>query len=397
MRMKTLIILLLLLGVLAGTAAILVYRNSSQRTAKVLGSRLLPSLPVNEVASLTVRSARQTVSMLKKEGGWVVEERFSYPADFGKIADLVRTLKEAKVGREFAGSDETLGRLALREPDDPGAADNEKGTRLLLKDDKQKVLASVILGEQRQADLQRGESPGRYVRLGKEPTVYLIDEQFATVGQQPQDWLDAYLLKTAAAEVKRISCIASHGNKVLYAFVRSEKGKDLQPLGLPASKEINQYALKQLAGALAYLRVEDVVRPAPEAPAAADFPYRLDYELFNGTIYRIYPGKGCSETEPCRLRLEIDYRQPPPGPEKPAATSKSAETKSEAQTPPPEKPEELARQAAKLNERLSPWLYQVTRWQHLAFATDLDSLLEKQVQPPPLTKKAPLSPARKRQ
>ena len=40
-------------------------------------------------------------------------------------------------------------------------------------------------------------------------------------------------------------------------------------------------------------------------------------------------------------------------------------------------PEEYALDAQKMNERLSPWIYVIPKWQHEAFITDLDQLLEK--------------------
>ncbi|MBN2539408.1 MAG: DUF4340 domain-containing protein, partial [Deltaproteobacteria bacterium] len=207
MKMRTLTILLLVLGVLA--TLMILHRGWSPDVAKVQGSRLFDQFPVNEVASLTVISANNTASLVKKEGGWVVEERFSYPADFGKIANLVRTLKEVKVGRQFAGSDETLRRLALKDPEDPAATDTEKGIRLLLKDDKQKILVSILLDQQRNLNNKKPDIPGRYVRLGNESTVYLVDERFATVRKAPTTWLDSTLLKFPAADIKRISCTST--------------------------------------------------------------------------------------------------------------------------------------------------------------------------------------------
>ena len=52
--------------------------------------------------------------------------------------------------------------------------------------------------------------------------------------------------------------------------------------------------------------------------------------------------------------------------------------KSMGQEDSPEKtPQEYAFEAKSLHARLSPWVYKIPQWQHTAFITDLDQLLEK--------------------
>ena len=40
-------------------------------------------------------------------------------------------------------------------------------------------------------------------------------------------------------------------------------------------------------------------------------------------------------------------------------------------------PQEYAVEAKSLNVRLSPWIYKISKWEHIAFITDLNQLLEK--------------------
>ena len=387
MKMRTLVILLLVLGVLA--ALLILHRGWSPDTTKVQGSRLFDQFPVNAVASLTVISANNTASLVKKEGGWVVEERFSYPADFGKIANLVRTLKEVKVGRQFAGSDETLQRLALKDPEDPVATDNEKGIRLLLKDDKQNILISILLDQQQSANNSGQKVPGRYVRLGNDFTVYLVDKRFITVREAPTTWLDSILLKVPRSDIKRISCTSTRDNKELYSFARSGKEEDLQVVsGILTSKPINPLMVNKLADGLAYLNILDVVQPIATPFTAAEFPFRFDYENFNGTIYRIYLGKSNPIPEPCELRLAVDYRRPPSGKELPPPTGNDKK-QAEQQSPSQKTPEEIVLEANKLNERLGPWLYLVSSSQYRTFITDLDRFVMKQAKRSPPDRKLP--------
>jgi outer membrane phospholipase A len=120
---------------------------------------------------------------------------------------------------------------------------------------------------------------------------------------------------------------------------------------------------------------------------------RLEYHLFNGMIYRLYPSKTCSEDDQCLLELEVDYKkslpekketaEPESSKKEEASSEKTPSEKTPSEKTPSEKapsektPEELALEAKELNERLSRWVYVIPRWQHRALITDLDPLLAK--------------------
>jgi hypothetical protein len=367
MRAKSLLILLLLLGLLAAAAALLVHRQASQRAAAVLGTSLLADFPANDVASMTIASADGKVSLSRREGRWVVKERFDYPANFGRIAELVRTLKEAKMGSRFEGTAEVMARLALKDPDDPQAPQGQKGTRIVLKNDKEKVLASVLVGSVRKPEAGARIAAGRYVRLGDSPAVYLIDEELLWGPQGPAAWLAKELVKVSPEEVKRITCVTADGRRTVYAFERPDKDREFHALRLPASQKVQPQELTALNRALRNLWLQDVLGPGAAGLPAGEFPYRLDYELFDGTVYSVYPGKKCSEAEGCLIRLEVSYRPPAPGKGKtgetpPAAAAGKQDPQSEARA---------------LNERLSAWVYRISAMEHQDFKTDLSQLLAK--------------------
>jgi hypothetical protein len=105
-------------------------------------------------------------------------------------------------------------------------------------------------------------------------------------------------------------------------------------------------------------------------------------------LYRLYPGKPCAGDDRCYLRLEAGYEEPAPMEEDKSAedTSKkeapaeetAKEEVSKEEKPSPDKtPEEMRLEAKKLNDRFSPWVYVISNWQHEAFVTNLDQLLEK--------------------
>ena len=70
-------------------------------------------------------------------------ERSDYPADFEKVAGLLRKLWELHAAQDVEVGPSQLGRLQLLEP----GSDPNSGTLINLKDDSTKVLGSLLLGK----------------------------------------------------------------------------------------------------------------------------------------------------------------------------------------------------------------------------------------------------------
>ena len=370
MKTRTLIILLIVLGLLAGAGALITRLEAPDRSKSSLGTPLLKDLSVNDIASISINDPEQSVSLTKHEDRWVVVERFNYPADFSRITDLVRKLKAVKIGRQFESSEEILKRLALKDADDPDAAKDEKGTRILLNDKKKTPLASILLGKTREAGTEGSFPAGQYVRLGRESKIYLIDQHFAYLQKKPADWLDKTLVELKEEEVNKISCLSADSKKPNYTLERREKGKGLEMSNVPAGGKVNSSVVNRLARALTSLRIDDISDPQAHS---MERPKRLEYHLYNGMIYRVYPGKACSEDNRGCLQLEVDYEKPAPEKKEGAEEAASGKEGTSAD----KTPEEHALEAKQLNDRLSPWVYVIPKWQYDALITDAGQLLEK--------------------
>ena len=374
MKTRTLLILILILGILAGAGALIIRLKAPERSQERMGNHLFEQLPVNDIMSITIKGDGEAVTLVKKTDFWVVANRFHYPADFSKIIDLVRNFKDAKIGRQFASSEDKLKRLSLKDPEDSEAPQGTQGIRILLQGEKGASLASILLGKTRKGGEGGAFPDGRYVMLGDEPTIYLIDKHFPLLEKKPSAWLDKELVKVAGDEVKKISCAKDQGKKVVYTLERPKKGNDFETENLQAGQKIDKSKINRLSGALSALRIEDVLDPSTDpVTIGMDASTKLEYHLFNGTIYRVYVGKGCLEADRCYLKVEVDYQKPKGETDKPA----EGESGKKGQGSPKKTPEEYALEAKHLNDRLSPWVYVIPKWQHSAFVTDLDQLLEK--------------------
>jgi len=373
MKIKTLVILLIALCIIAGTWILVIRLQAPDLPQDQMGTSLLGQFPFNEITSITIKSAGNMVSLNKKADNWIVANRFGYPADFSKISGLVRKLKKLKIGRKFEASEETLPRLSLRAPDYADAVETEKGIQVSLKGEKESGTICILLGKTRNTGDHMGMANGQYLKFCEDPDIYMVDNNFSYLEKEPVAWLDKNLSKEDKNNVKKISCLKPDKKRPVYSFERPEKGKDLELLNPKTKKEVKKPALDRLAGALSSLRMEDVADPA-EASKLMDIKgsTRIEYQLFIGIIYRVYLSRECANDKPCYLKLEIDYQKPVEGEQGPSEDSAGQK---EGQDP--EKTSEgYALIAERMNEHLSKWVYIVPKWQHSAFVTDIDELLE---------------------
>jgi hypothetical protein len=342
-----------------------------------MGAYFIEQLPANDIASIVIKTPTAAVSLKKAADAWIVEERFGYPADFARISELVRTLKEVKVGRKFDASDKVLKRLSLKSPDDADASKEEKGTRIRMTDEAGKPVLDMVLGKTRNRDQRKGPPDSQYVMLSAAPDVCLIDKILSPFESGPAEWLEKSPVHVDAGEIRRITCLGPGETPVRYAFERPSRGKDFELMEPTTDRSIKKSSLTRLSNALSSLKIDDVeASSASPESTATEASVRLDYTLFDGRVYHLYTGKACSATVPCRIRLEAAYEAP--GPAKEAADEAAA---TEKEAPVGEKGgEDGAVKATEQNERLKPWVFTIPEWQRQAFFIDLEQLLEKKAE-----------------
>jgi len=196
--------LLLFLVVVLGMAGLIVY-NKQNDVGKsgdpAIGKKLLPNLPVNDVASISIKQGTNQVDLIKKEGTWRVSERNDYPANYSEISDFLIKAADLKVVQSDKVGPSQLGRFELI----PGQGTNA-ALELTLKGQNDKPIQSLLLGKKH---LQKSKTPspygdtgdngwpdGRYVKVGaKSDTVAVISDPLSNVEPKPEQWLSKDFLK----------------------------------------------------------------------------------------------------------------------------------------------------------------------------------------------------------
>jgi len=362
MKLKTFAMLLITCCILLAVVLLVSRPQKTADQSAVMGARLLDRLAVGEIAALTVTSPEATTGLKQTDAGWIVANRFDYPADFSKVVELVQKLSDAKIGRTFPASPEIQARLSLYPPEQPEPPAEQKGTRIVLADADGKTLADLIIGKPREESA--GAGSGSYVLQPPENQVYLVDQDFRLLDKKPGDWLNKKPIDLNPKRIQKVVCFDTRRNRPIYTLARPAEDREPVLSGLPKGKMTAKLKADQVFEALTSLTVEDVADHGRKDTAARfNGAPRFDYHLYDGTVYHVFAGAVLKDDpEKHYFRAEVGYL---PHPEK-------------ADPVQPENQVNPAQEAEKQNIKISPWTYVISKWVYDSFITDPQNLIEKE-------------------
>ncbi|MGZ9014162.1 MAG: DUF4340 domain-containing protein [Burkholderiales bacterium] len=285
MNRKQFLILLVTLLVLGGVGLAMLWQDIAEyrATGAKIGSKVLPEIKVADVAQIELRDAKSNVTLVRKEKGWVVQERNGYPADFKAISDLIIKLIDLKVVQADPIGESLLPRVELVEPGRGEGA----GTQVVLKDGAGKVLSNVVLGKKvLKKDpgnplpaAQDGVPAGRYVRVlsGKERVV-VVSDPLTNAEALPGRWVDKDFFK--AERVKTLTVNPAAGQQ--WRITRDVEWGQWKFIG---GGDLDASAAVGAVNALSQLAVSDVaVGAKPDEQAKAT---TVTAETFDGLTYTL--------------------------------------------------------------------------------------------------------------
>ncbi len=250
------------LGLLAAVSIILVglalytsRSNTAPKSIKRPGEKLLPSLPLNDIESVTVTTEGNTAVIARKDGTWVVESKYGFPANFGKLREQLLKLSDLKIGQIMTVDDAQKEELKV--------TGNSAGS-IVLSGAGNTQLASVILGDTRERPAPEG-SPyggypdGRFVSADEGKSVYLVGDALTQWSGDAMQWVDTELLNIQGVEVTSITITPADGEPIVLS--RVEKDGELELEGLADDEAFDTSKRYSLQSALSYFRFEDLVAP----------------------------------------------------------------------------------------------------------------------------------------
>jgi hypothetical protein len=335
MSFKGLISLVIATAAVLVVAILVVARGGSSASDPQSGAVVLPELTrrANDVARLTLVHGESKTTLQRQGDQWLVEEKSGYPADPGKVRQVLLGLAELRYVEAKTRKPDLYPRL---EVEDAGKKD-AKSTLVTVSTEKGDLLGEIIAGKHRVDELGGGVD-GVYLRKPGDPQSWLargtLDLPGDTLG-----WLDRKVIDLPQDKVKELVLTQADGSKLDLARDKPEDPLALK--GAPANAKLKEGATTTPAEALADLELTDV-RPAADVTFPPEGGVHAEYTGFDGRTVKVtlveQDGKSWAKIE--------------------------ANGSGDAEKP-----------AAELNAKLAPWVYALPDYKAKALKTKLADLV----------------------
>jgi hypothetical protein len=375
---KKQVIFLVIAVVVIGVIALVTYkkRTSVWSEAGQISEKLFANFPLDDVAAITIKTAKAEVNLVKKDDIWRVKERDDFPANFNEISEFLRKMWEMKRGLPIEVGESKLGVLELLPP---GKGTNS-GTLVEFKDKNNKVIATLLLGKKSMKKSPAGgEWPdGRYVMVNNDiKTVSQLTEIFSNIEPKPENWIDKEFFKVEKPKsFELISTNAADSWKIY----RESETNEWKMADLKGDEKADTIKITAVGTSLSYPTFVDVVSSTNKLEdMGLDKPVKVIVETFDGFTYTLKIGKKTADDN-YYLAFNVNANFP-----------------KERQAKPDEKPEEKEKlnkefqdNLKKLKEKyekekkLEKWNYLVTKWTiETILKTRKELLQEKKEEPKP--------------
>jgi hypothetical protein len=238
------------------------------------GERAFPALAgkLGDIASVTVSRNGSTMTFIRDGDSWLVAEKGNYPADAGKISQMVRALADLTLVEAKTQKPDFYPRL---EVEDPGSG---KSALVAVKDKSGAAIAEAIVGKRRY-DRLGGGNDGVYLRKPGEAQAWLARGSLDPSGE-PASWLDRQILDISEKKIAKVILTQPDGTRLVIS--RSAPDAKFAVEDAPADTKFkSESTIGGPAAALETLDLEDV-KPAAELPVPDKDVASASFRTFDG-------------------------------------------------------------------------------------------------------------------
>ena len=359
MKTKQLIILLAVVIVLAAIALLKNHRNNSgwRESLSETASTMLPDdFDESAIYSVTIKDSGRSITMHRGDNGWTIADKYDYPANFKELTRFISDLTETKIAQSVPASPEQLEDMKLT--DESGAVtvtfagkDGSPLKTFLFGKKVEKETDKSQMSPQMMMYGMGGNIPlGRFVSMDGETVI--VANTFALVDDPVKEWFDSEFFKISDMK----SATLSQNNNVIWSASRDSSSADMNLIGdIPADKELDKTKVNAVKSAFSWIRFNDVADPkAPAKEIGMEAPKVLTAIGFDDNIYKITFGAPVDGKQ--YLKVTVSWNgatvRTPAEDEKP-------EDKAKLDADFAKKVKESQDKAKELNDRLSPWTYEV--------------------------------------
>jgi hypothetical protein len=354
--------LLLFLVVVLGVAGLMVYnrQNDTGRTGDAaIGKKLLPNLPVNDVAHIVLQQGTNQLNLAKKDGTWRVRERKDYAANFSQISDFLIKASELKVVQSERIGPSQLGRLQLV----PGTGTNA-AMEVAFKDQGDKPIQTLLLGKKH---LQKSRTPspygdqgdggwpdGRYVQVGgNSGTVDVISDALSNIEPKPDQWLNKDFFK-----VEKVRSVAVDFPEATnsWKLTRETETGEWKLAEAKTGEQLDATKTASVSNPLASPTFTDVDTVSNPEQLGLNKPTVVTLDTFENFTYTLKVGQKTNDNYPLLVAVAAQLTK-----ERPPGKDEKAEDKDKLD-------KQFKEQQKKLEEKLQQeqgyqnWTYLVSSW-----------------------------------
>ena len=350
-------ILLLVLVVVIGTAGLVIRQrgqSSWHSAGQAIGQKLLPDLPVNDIAQITVKAGGSELNLARRDNVWCVRERNDYPANFSEISRLLLKFADLKVVQSEEVGASQLGRFELLPP----GAGAKTATQIEFKDQSGKTRNSVLLGKKHMNKARGGQfggmggdegwPDGRYVMVGSgAKTLAVVSDPLDNVQPKPEAWLNKDFVHIEKPRAIAVLFTAATNS---WKLTRATETNDWQLADAKADEKLDSAKISGVTSPLSSASFSDVAAlNASNAPAGTT----LTVETFDGFTYVAKIGASENGNYPAKITVSANLAT--------ARVAGKAETAVEKAKLDKEFKENQAKLAEKLatEQRFANWVYQL--------------------------------------
>ena len=350
-------LLLLVLVVVIGAAGLVIHQrvqSSWQSSGQAIGRKLLPDLPVNDIAQITVKAGGSELNLARRDSVWCVRERSDYPADFSEISGLLLKFADLKVVQSEEVGASQLGRFELLPP---GGGANT-ATQIEFKDQNGKTRNSVLLGKKHMNKSRGGQfggmggdegwPNGRYVMVGSgAKTIFMVSDPLEKVQPKPESWLNKdfiHIEKPRSIAVRFLEATNS------WKLTRASETNDWLLADAKVDEKLDAAKASGASSPFSSASFNDVaVLTGSNAPSATT----LTVETFDGFTYVAKIGASENGSYPVNIIVSANLAT-----ERVAAKDEKAEDKAKLDKEFKERQAKIAEKLAG-EKRFGHWVYQL--------------------------------------
>ena len=236
--------------------------------------RAFPALAdkLSDVASVTVERQGSTMTFIRDGDSWLVSEKSNYPANAGKISQIVRAMADLTLVEPKTQKAELYRRLEL---DDPGKG---KSALVTVKDKSGGAIAEAIVGKRRYDRLGAGND-GVYLRKSGDAQAWLARGSLDPSGEM-SSWLERRILDIPESRIAKVTLTQTDGTKLVISRPAADAKFAVEDAPADA-KFKSETTIAGPAMALESLDLDDV-KPATELPVPDKDVVTAAFTTFDG-------------------------------------------------------------------------------------------------------------------